>query len=280
MRTITTKASKEQYEPIHGMTILNDELFVINRKSSEIEVFHAEKLTFCGRWKMKHLSDPLDIAACNRKKRLYIMDYTGHNQSKTIYVVSSNGKLVTNIRTGLDHGRLSVTDDSNVILTVFWTGKLNVYSADGQFLSEIILSADIVHPRHAIRLTNGDFVVSYGYFNKDVHAVCVVDINGEITKSYGGKRGSAAGEMNIPNYLAIDKEGFIFVADRINNRVLLLSPELKFEREILPKSTYSLQNTPRVFLDEPSSRLMVVNSYFDSANTHCGDGHILIYNMK
>ena len=226
------------------------------------------------------LIDPLDIVACNRSKRLYVMDYKGSDEPKTLFVLKSNGKLYKKIKTGPDYGRLSITEHSNVILAVFWTGKLNMYSADGQLVIEIKLSADVVHPRHAIRLTNGDFVVSYGYFDEEVHGVCVVDTNGEVKKSYGGKRGSAAGEMNIPNYLAIDKEGFVFVADRKNNRVLLLSPDLKFEREILSKTTYSLQDTPRVFLDEPSSRLMVVHSYFDSAKAYCSDGHILIYNMK
>jgi len=281
IRTITTKAAKEKNESINGLTILNDELFVISRKSSEIEVFHAQKLTFCRRLKRKGLVDPLDIVACNRSKRLYIMDYKTADQPKTMFVVNSYGKLLTKVRTGFDYGRLSITEDSNVILTVFWTGKLNVYSADGQLLTEMKLPPDVVHPRHAIRLANGDFVVSHGYFDEEVHGVCIVGTNGEVKKSYIGTNGSAAGEINIPNYLAVDKDGFVLVADRRNNRVLLLSPDLKFEREILSKSTYSERYTTRVLFNESSSRLMVVDNAFDSANmTLCSDGQILIFYMK
>ena len=60
--------------------------------------------------------------------------------------------------------RLSVTDESNVILTVFNKNKLNEYSPDGQLIREINLSSDagIRHPWHAIKLTNGHFVVSHG----------------------------------------------------------------------------------------------------------------------
>jgi len=177
IKIITRIASTEKNEPIHGLTSLNDELFIISQKTSEVEVFDAQKLTFCRRWKIKKLIEPLDIVACNRSKRLYIMDYKGRDQSKTMFVVNSNGRLVTKVRTGFDFGRLSVTGESTIILAVFHCGKLNVYSADGQFLTEIKLSPDIVHPRHAIRLTNGDFVVSHGWFEQDAHGVCIVDIN-------------------------------------------------------------------------------------------------------
>ena len=60
--------------------------------------------------------------------------------------------------------RLSVTDESNIILTVYEKNKLNEYSPDGQLIREINLSSDagICHPRHAIKLSNGHFVVSHG----------------------------------------------------------------------------------------------------------------------
>ena len=78
--------------------------------------------------------------------------------------IDPNGKLIKNWSTGDDYGRLSVTDESNVILTVFVKHKLNEYSPDGQLLREINLSSDagIRDPWHAIKLTNGNFVVSHG----------------------------------------------------------------------------------------------------------------------
>ena len=100
------------------------------------------------------------------------------------------------------------------------------------------------------------------HYNKDFHRVCIVDADGEVKQSFGGKNSSDVGGMNIPNYLVVDKERFVLVADRINNRVrvLLLSPDLKFVRKILSKSIYSLQHTTRILLNESSAQLLIVEN--------------------
>ena len=41
-----------------------------------------------------------------------------------------------------------------------------------------------------------------------------------LMKSYGGGSGSGIGQMNLPCYLAIDRTGFILVADQNNNRII------------------------------------------------------------
>ena len=69
----------------------------------------------------------------------------------------------------------------------------------------------------------------------DLHRVCVVDADGKLKKSFGGKRGSTIGQMNRPVYLSVDGNGFVMVADRGNSRVLLLDSDLEFKREILSK---------------------------------------------
>lgn len=280
VRTITTHAAKEEHKPIRGLTILDEELFVVMGETSEIEVFNSSKFSFSRRWKKKDLIDPMDIVSCKKNKCLFIMDYKAREQSKTIVVVNSNGKLLAKVGTGPDYGRLSVTEDSNVILTVFLKDKLNVYSPDGQFLYEIQLPTGIVHPRHAIKLTNGNIVVSHEFSGFGFRGVCIVGKDGAIKKSCGGKSGSDVGQMNSPNYLAVDKDGFVFVADPTESRVLLLNPDLQFESEILSKKKFSLRNTTRICLDEPNGRLLVADNEFESEKNLCSDGQIFIFCIK
>ena len=40
-------------------------------------------------------------------------------------------------------------------------------------------------------------MVSHGYGDDDLHRVCVVDADGKLKKSFGGKCGSTIGQMNI-----------------------------------------------------------------------------------
>jgi len=43
---------------------------------------------------------------------------------------------------------------------------------------------------------------------------------------YGGTKGSAVGQLNFPQNLAVDGHGNVLVADEGSNRVVLLSPSL------------------------------------------------------
>ena len=121
VQTIRTKAAEEEKKSIYGLTILDKELFVVSGMSSEVEVYDSMKLSLSRRWNLKELMDPKDIGSCNRNKCLYIFDYKGGGQSKEILRVDPNGKLIKKWSTGetIMGVGLSVTDESNVILTVF-----------------------------------------------------------------------------------------------------------------------------------------------------------------
>ena len=272
VQTIRTNSDKkkklwfraaEESKEIRGLTILDKELFVVSEESSEVEVYDSMEFSFSRRWNLKELIDPMDIGSCNRNKCLYIFDSKDIDQSNEILRVDPNGKLIKNWSTGDDYGwGLSVTDESNVILTVYNKNKLNEYSPDGQLIREINLSSDagIRHPLHAIKLTNGHFVVSHGDYSDDLHRVCIVDADGKLMKSFGGKRGSTIGQMNRPFYLSVDGNGFVMVADQGNSRVLLLDSDLKFKREILSKEKHGLRHPWRILLDESNGRLFVADN--------------------
>ena len=120
-------------------------------------------------------------------------------------------------------------------------------------MREITLQSDIQYPHHSVQLTTGQYVVCHGVGYSGLHGVCVVDDDGKVTRSYGGKRGSDVGQLAGPCRLAVDKDSqFIFVADTCNDRVVLLSPMLEFVRYIEglshPWRLYFHQSTRRLFV--------------------------------
>ena len=76
---------------------------------------------------------------------------------------------------------------------------------------------------------------------------------GKVLKSYGREPGSGDGQLDTPVKLAV-MNGFIFVADRDNKRVLMLSSELSFIREILSHLSYE---PFRMYFDEHTGRTVV-----------------------
>lgn len=119
LETIITKAGEEKKKEIRGMAIIDKDLFVVHAENSEVEVYDSRKLGFTRRCNLKESINALDIGSCNTNKCLYILDSKSFNQSMEILRVDSNGKIIKkwSAKYG-NRGGLSVTDNSNVILTV------------------------------------------------------------------------------------------------------------------------------------------------------------------
>ena len=199
--------------------------------------------------------------------------------------VDPSGKLIKTWSTGVDQanekGRvfgLSVMGEANVVLSDFSEHKLMEYSPDGQLIREIHLSSDVGNPNpsHAIKLTNGNFLVCCGSLGDDLHegpTVFTVDVEGKLTKSYSGICGSIVRQINYPIYLSVDGNGYVMVVDWGNCRVLLLDSDLKFKREILSRDRHGLQWPERILLDESTGRLFVADNDWNNQR-------ILIFEFK
>ena len=87
-----------------------------------------------------------------------------------------------------------------------------------------------------------------------LHRVCIVDDDGRVTCSYGAHCGSNVGQLEYPYHLAVDQDAqFIFVADRVNARVALLSLTLEFVGYI----DDGLSDPRRLYLHQTTRRLYV-----------------------
>ena len=129
---------------------------------------------------------------------------------------------------------LSVNVDHNLIVTCRRVRKIKEFSPRGDLLRDVILPDDVINPWHAIQLTNGQFIVCHGDLDDLVHRVCKVsEDGGHIINSHGGQPGSNIGQYNVPYHLAVDNNEFVFVVDRFNSRVTLLSPTLVYKRQIV-----------------------------------------------
>ena len=107
--------------------------------------------------------------------------------------------------------------------------------------------------------SSAQYVISHGYYDQHNHCVSVVRADdGKKLRSYGGIPGGAdAGQLYVPYHLAVDDDGFIFVADHHNGRVVVLSPQLEFVRCIATHGA-ELKGRPRRLCFDVKSRLLYV----------------------
>ena len=73
----------------------------------------------------------------------------------------------------------------------------------------------------------GNSYISDGYINS---RVAKVDRDGNWLKSWGD-RGTGPGQFHTPHSIALDAEGFVYVADRSNRRIQVFDGEGNFQRQ-------------------------------------------------
>jgi len=242
-------------EPVWGVTSLDNLLYVLRQRSEEIEVYDKDSYKLQRSITVPELIVGNHMIACVHNRCAYISDIADTN--KCIHRVGlPHGVDVTNWPVNDIPLCLSVTDTHSVLVTCREVRKIKELTTDGKLLRQIQLSEDVVSPWHTIQLSSGEFVVCHGDVDDPLHRVCLIGSDGRVVKSYGGPVGSGTQQMNVPAHLAVDRNGFVFVADLINQRVLLLSPALTFVREVVSRE--QLKCWPlRLSLDSDRRRLYV-----------------------
>ncbi len=72
---------------------------------------------------------------------------------------------------------------------------------------------------------NGDVFITDGYENS---RIVKFDRNGKFVKIIGGTKGAGPGEFNLPHAVVIDSRGRLLIADRENERIVVMDQEGKF----------------------------------------------------
>lgn len=272
---------------INGITVLGTDLFVVTKRSQEIEVYDSKTFQHQRNIKVTKMTDPMDIAASKDANCLYIVGrFSEETEKSKVVRLDLEGNVLNQWSTDGKKGRLS-TYGSNAILCLLDKQLIIEYSPDGASIITVRLSpaANLKNPLHAIKVTGECFVVSHGDINDKLHRVCVVDLGGNVMKECKKWEKSifapnACTTMEVPICLLEDKERSIIVADRDNGRILLLSSMLKYKRKLV-EGQQMLKGSPvRLCFDDAQSKLFVAVNEWSSSKKEWKDGQILIFNIK
>ena len=242
-----------QGDGVWGVTTLDNLIYVLrNKESEQIAVYDTDSYRLQRKITVRHLTTVNDMVACPHYWCLYV---SGVND-QWLHRVALLDDKVTNWHADGMPQFLSVTDTHSLLVTYRKRREIKEFSTDGELLRQIQLPQDIVSPVHTIQLSSGEFLVCHGNRDDPLHRVCLIDSDGHTVKSFGGPVGSGSQQMDVPAHLAVDRNGFVFVADVNNDRVLLLSPALTFVREVLSGEQLKLRPL-RLRLDSDRCRLYV-----------------------
>ena len=122
--------------------------------------------------------------------------------------------------TVVGHQVFKFSPDGKLLLTL---GK-----AGGNPADSVADPGSFYQPNDVITLPNGDILVAEGHNDGTMsHRIVRFDKNGKYLSQFG-KRGNGPGEFMQPHTLALDSQGRLFVGDRGNNRVQIMTTDGKF----------------------------------------------------
>ena len=236
---------------VTGVTAIEKEIFVIRQTSSIIEVYDCDTFKCLRNMSATVLKDPFDITYS--RNALFV----GTEASKLIHRIPlKSTESMSSWSVNHTWLSLSTMKSSNILVTSYSTNKLMEFTTAGTLMREITLQRGIKNPTHAIQMENDQFLVSH---IGRLHRVCLIDNSGQLIKSYGGAEGSGPGQLYQPYHLATDVNGFCLVVEQGGaNRVVMLSNELKFVKDLIPTSI-GLKDLIRLCLDEKQKRLYVAD---------------------
>jgi len=129
--------------------------------------------------------------------------------------------------------------------------QLLQFDADGNEVRRIQLPSSA---RHAVESPTGTFIVSYRNLVREVNT------EGEVLRQFSG---SPLISLSA-EYIAVDSQGNIFVADRNNYRILLLDSQLALRRVVIDEHQLNKKSVLRLCYVEQSGRLLVASYEVDS----------------
>ena len=236
---------------VNGVAVFDRQIFEIFRSSSKLHIYDSHSRYFT----MSIVSDtskkvnPSDIIAS--KDSVYVCDGTKQlvHRVKLPEEVKSNW-LVTNVSS---ISTLSVTKSNNILVACkkLFSDQANEYTADGSFIREIEfenISITHVIEHNKFLLACEDTFLFHDLSLNNNDGGCLIR-----AKRAGKHRpNSDPLELDNPSYVVEDRNGFIFVADRNKNRIMVYNPKLEYVNQ------WNVAGQPhRLCLDEKQKKLYV-----------------------
>lgn len=241
---------------LQGIVLLNHLLYVLHNFDPQVKVYDVNTRQMVRKIMVDGLYFSTGLVADPVNNCLCINNYD--NNSVHVLSLSDDKQRVWMKKKRADSSSLTPNGELLLLCNNTIQGYSTTY--DLRVGKEIQLN---LHkndcPNHAIQLTDGTYVIciASSVCNKSNSRTRVQRVNsgGDSLNSYGNTKGSSAGQLKSPDYVAIvDNE--VLVADHDNNKVMRFSQTLDYIGDI-QFGDYQLDKPYRICYDASSNLLCI-----------------------
>jgi hypothetical protein len=234
-------------ESVVSLTAFNDQLFVTGtpKTINQVSVYNTTTRALVRTITVDGASGTLfGLGVSSDHNYLYITD---NDNSRLIKVNLSSSSTVANWKVSSYPYALSLNGLQNILVASSSLKKIQEYTSNGSLVREVTTSAVSMQ---AVEVSQDVLAVSVYSGNR----VSLIDVNGTVLYSYG--------TSFSPRCLGVDKQGYVFVADFTNNRVVVLNPTLTAARplRVTDNATVVINGPSALWLD-PSTGYLYVGEY-------------------
>jgi len=218
---------------ILATAILNGQLFVTRFTVTAVSVYDTLSYQLLRQINFADFGSYLyGLATSAIDNYLYVTDNGNNCVHRVDLSVTSTASVANWSVPGGPIG-LSMTGKGNVLVATFSNG-IREYTPNGSLIRSITINS--YRFWQAIEVNSMVWAFTT---NGPMHRICTALTNGTLIKCYGSAAGPAITQFNDPRSLTVGTRGYIFVADRGNNRILAVDPSLTTARQLplLPLNT-------------------------------------------
>jgi len=264
----------QSWPDVIAAAVLGKKLYLLMQSSPTLNVYDAVSFSSLGTITIPSFSPwNSDMTACSFYRCLYIAD-AQNTRIIRLEVPSKHEKWpVEDIN---KDSVISVTSSHDLLVLCGKSNKLKLFGTDGVLRSTIALEPS--HVTCAVEFTTpGQYLVTHGRNSDPLHRVCIVNSEGRILHAYGGFKGSYM--LSNPSSVAVDKDGFVYVDDEANNRLVVLTSTLKFIQSlpsVFPKSESSFHR--RMKMDDLKHVYVSYLQYVWNGRVNVEHYHLTVFN--
>ena len=251
------KSLKMKDYPVTGVAWFDNKIYVVARHSRTVHVFPDEELSqgeSVEYIELEDMEDPRDIIASSQS--IFISDYN----RKVLWEIQMPGRKISSRE--IDGEPCEISINSSDELTVCVTGRLNLYrSSDMMMLKSVLLPKDIdTMMNNAVQLLDGNFLIAHSTKDQP-DSFCISELSADgktIIPKFDPRTIETIGVRYwTPEYISIDEDANIFIADVDNNRIVVLNSRWNDFQILLNKDQHHIELPRRLCYVQRKQELIV-----------------------